>query len=223
MTKKETMDIDALKAAMATLDDQDGGIVLPAAAAARKTRRSLATLIRGQIVQAGAGLAFAVAGGMVWSSLLERPGLLFASGLLVNLYGAAMIALSVAGLAHVMRIDVAAPIVDTEGHMTRLQRIKLLSGWMLGVSWWVFWLPFMAVVVRLLWGADMLAKVGIGAWLIMTLASGVAGWAGMWGLRRWAIVNGRTHLATRMDDMLTGRSFSEARRRLNEVASFAAG
>ncbi len=222
MNKEPTMDIDALKAVIAALDDLDVGRVPLAAAAARKTRRSLATLIRGQIVQVGAGFAFAVAGGMVWSSLMERPGLLFASGLLVNFYGTAMIALGVAGLAHVTRIDVAAPIVETEGHMTRLQRTKLLSGWMLGVSWWVLWLPFTAVAVRLLWGVDMLARVGIGAWLIMTLASGVAGWAGMWGLRRWAIVNERTHIARWMDDMLTGRSFSEARQRLNEVESFAA-
>ena len=70
--------------------------------------------------------------GAVW---LARPGLLFASGLLVNLFGTAMIALGVAGLTYAVRIDVTAPVIKTEGHMARLHRIKLASGWMLGASW----------------------------------------------------------------------------------------
>jgi hypothetical protein len=69
----------------------------------------------------------------------------------------------------------------------------------------------------------MLAPIGISAWLLTTIASGVVGWAGMWGLRHWATRNGRTHLATRMDDMMTGLSFREAHRHLKEVARFAAG
>ncbi len=223
MTKGQMMDIDALKAAIVALDDRDGGIVLPSTTAARKARRSVAAVAKWQTTQAGAGVIIALAGGLVWSDLLARPGLLFASGLLINLLGVAMIALGVAGFTHAVRIDVAAPIVENEGHMARLHRIKLVSGWVLGASWWVLWLPFMAVAVRLLWGADMLAPIGISAWLITTLASGIAGWAGMWGLRRWAFRNGRMHLATRTDNMMTGRSFREAHRRLNEVARFAAG
>jgi hypothetical protein len=86
-----------------------------------------------------------------------------------------MIALGVTGLSHSVRIDVAAPIIETQEHMARLHRIKLVSAWMLGASWWVLWLPFMAVAVRLLWGADMLVPIGISAWLLTTLASGVAG------------------------------------------------
>jgi hypothetical protein len=222
MTKDLAMDIDALKAAMAALENQDGELALPSMVAARKARRGVDVLTKWQIVQTSAGIIIALAGGMVWSHLLAQPGLLFASGLLVNLFGAAMIALGVAGLTHAVRIDVAAPIVEAEGHMARLHRIKLVSGWVLGASWWVLWLPFMAVAVRLLWGADMLAPIGISAWLITTLVSGVVGWAGMWGVHRWAFRSGRMHLATRMNDMMTGRSFREAHRRLNEVTCFAA-
>lgn len=223
MTKGLMMDINALKAAIAALEDRDGGMVVSGMVAARNARRGVDALTKWQIIQIGSGIIIALAGGMVWSDLLARQGLLFASGLLVNLFGAAMIALGVAGLSHAVRIDVAAPVVETEEHMARLHRIKLASGWVLGASWWVLWLPFIAVAVRLLWGADMLAPIGISAWLITTLASGVAGWVGMWGLRGWALRNGRTHLATRMDDMMTGRNFREAHRRLNEVARFAAG
>lgn len=223
MTKGQMMDIDALKAAIVALDHQDGGIVFPSTAAARKAQSSVAVVAKWQIIQACAGVIVAIAGGSVWSDLLARPGLLFASGLTINLLGVAMIALGVAGFTHAVRIDVAAPVIETEGHMARLHRIKLVSGWVLGASWWVLWLPFMAVAVRLLWGTDMLTRIGISAWLITTLASGIAGWAGMWGLRRWAFRHGRMHLATRMDDMMTGRSFREAHRRLNEVTRFAAG
>lgn len=223
MTEEPTMDTDALKAAMARLESGDRELAFPGTVAMRKARHGVDALGRWQIVQIGAGIIFAVAGGTVWTGLLARPGLLFASGLLINLFGAAMIALGVAGLTHAVRIDVAAPIIETEEHMARLHRIKLVSGWMLGASWWVLWLPFMAVVVRLLWGADMLAPIGISAWLLTTLASGVVGWAGMWGLRRWATRNGRTHLAVRMDDIMTGHTFREAHRRLKEVARFAAG
>lgn len=222
MTEELTMDTDALKAAMAMLEGGDRELAFPGTVAVRKARHGVDALGRWQIVQIGAGIIFAIAGGTVWSGLLARPGLLFASGLLINFFGAAMIALGVAGLTHAIRIDVAAPIIETEGHMARLHRIKLVSGWMLGASWWVLWLPFMAVVVRLLWGADMLAPIGISAWLLTTVASGVVGWAGMWGLRRWAARNGRTHLTARMDDMMTGHSFREAHRRLKEVARLAA-
>ena len=222
MTKGAIMDIDTLKAALAALEDRDGELALPGTVTARKARHSVDALSKWQIVQIGAGIILALAGGTVWSDLLARPGLLFASGLIINLFGVAMIALGVAGLTHALRIDVAAPIVETEGHMARLHRIKLASGWMLGASWWILWLPFLAVAVRLLWGADMLASIGVSAWLVTTLASGVAGWAGMWGLRRWALRTGRTHLAMQMDGMMIGRSFREAQRRLTEVARFAA-
>jgi hypothetical protein len=222
MTEELTMDTDALKAAMAALEDQDRELALPGKVAARKARHGLVALARWQVVQAGAGIIVAMAGGTVWSDLLARPGLLFASGLLVNFLGVAMIALGVAGLTHAVRIDVAAPLVETEEHMARLHRIKLVSGWMLGASWWVLWLPFMAVAVRLLWGADMLAPIGISAWLIATLVSGLVGWVAMWGLRRWAFRNGRMLLATRMDHMMTGGAFREAQRHLRAIARFTA-
>lgn len=222
MTKGQMMDTDAMKAAIAALGELDGELTFPSMVAPRKAKHRVDALIRWQIVQIGAGVIVAVAGGMVWSDLLARPGLLFASGLLVNLFGTAMIALGVAGLTHAARIDVAAPVITTEEHMVRLHRIKLVSGWVLGASWWVLWLPFMAVIVRLLWRADMLAFVGIGAWLITTLAIGVVGWAGMWALRGWASRDGRTDLSERMDDLMTGRSFREAQRHLNEVDRFAA-
>lgn len=222
MTEELIMDTDALKAAIAALGDRDV-LAFPGTIAARKARHGVHALSKWQIVQIGTGIIIALAGGMVWSDLLAQPGLLFASGLLINIFGAAMIALGVAGLIHALRIDVAAPIIETEAHMARLHRIKLVSGWMLGASWWVLWLPFMAVAVRLLWGADMLAPIGISAWLITTLTSGVAGWAGMWGVHRWALWTGRMHLAARMDDVMTGRSFREAHRRIAEVARFAVG
>ncbi|MBB5716982.1 hypothetical protein [Sphingomonas aerophila] len=222
MTEELIMDADSLKAAMAALGDRNGVLALPGTIAARKASHRVDALSRWQIVQIGAGIVIALAGGTVWSDLLAQPGLLFASGLLINLLGVGMIALGVAGLTHAQQIDVAAPIIETEGHMARLHRIKLVSGWVLGASWWVLWLPCMAVAVRLLWGADMLAPIGTSAWLITTLVSGVVGWAGTWGLRRWAFRNGRVHLATRIDDMMTGRAFREAQRRLKEVARFAA-
>lgn len=223
MTEELIMDTDALKAAIAALGDRDGKLAFPSTVAAHKARHSVDALTKWQIVQIVAGIIIALAGGTVWSDLLARPGLLFASGLLINLFGVAMIVLGVAGLTHAVRIDVAAPVIETEEHMARLHRIKLASGWMLGASWWVLWLPFMAVAVRLLWGTDMLAPIGISAWLITTLVSGLVGWAGMWGVRRWAFRNGRMHLAMRMDDVMTGRSFRKAHRHLNEVAHFAAG
>ena len=222
MTKGAIMDIDTLKAALAALEDRDGELALPGTVAARKARHGVDALSKWQIVQIGAGIILALAGGTVWSDLLARPGLLFASGLIINLFGGAMIALGIAGLTHALRIDVAARVVETEWHMARLHRIKLASGWMLGASWWILWLPFVAVAVRLLWGADMLASIGVSAWLVTTLASGVAGWAGMWGLRRWALRTGRTHIAMQMDGMMIGRSFREAQRRLTEIARFAA-
>lgn len=223
MTEELTMDTDALKAAIAALGDRGGGLSFPGATAARKARHGVDALTRWQIVQIGAGIMVALAGGKVWSELLARPGLLFAGGLLVNLLGGATIALGVAGLAHAVRIDVAAPVIETEEHMARLHRIKLATGWLVGASWWVLWLPFAAVAIRLLWGADVLGQIGISAWLITTLVSGVVGWAGMWGVRRWASRNGRMHLAMRMDDMVTGRSFREAQRHLDEVVRFASG
>ena len=223
MTKEQMMDIDALKAAIVALDDRDGGTVLSSMVAARKAQSSVAVVAKWQIIQAGAGVIIALAGGLVWSDLLARPGLLFASGLIIHLFGIAMVALGLAGFTHAVRIDVAAPIVETEEHMARLHRIKLVSGWVLGASWWVLWLPFMAVGVRLLWGTDMLDPIGVSAWLITTLVVGVVGWAGIWGLRRWAFRNGRTNLAKRIDDMMTGRSFREAHQRLVEVSRFAAG
>jgi hypothetical protein len=223
MTEELTMNTDTLKAAIAALEGGDRELAFPGMVAARKARHGVDALARWQVAQISIGIGIAIAGGMVWSNLLARPGLLFASGLLVNFSGAAMIALGVAGLTHAVRIDVAAPIIETEEHVARLYRIKLASGWMLGASWWVLWLPFTAVAVRLLWGADMLAPIGVSAWLVTTMASGVAGWAGMWGVRRWARRTGRTHLAMQIDGMMTGRSFREAQRHLAEVARFAAG
>lgn len=216
------MDIDALKATLSSLDSDDHQMSIEAASSARRAQRSLTKLTHWQTFQIVIGIITAVAGGTVWHGSLAQPGPLFACGVIVHLYGVLIIALAIAARVQAMRIDMALPVIETERHMARLRRVMLASGWLLGASWWVLWVPFVAVAVRLSFGFDMLAAFGIAGWIAVATLTGLAGWGGMWLLRGWATSNGRSPLVARLDDVMTGASFRAAQRHLSGITRFVA-
>ncbi len=220
------MNIDALKQGLAALDQRlDEEIPLDAATLAQRARgrvrRSLLPLAGGQIVQGLVGGLVTVLGVTAWRSDLAHPGALFASGLLVHAYGILMIAFAVATWVHVSRINEAGPLLEMQARVTRLRRLTLVSGYLLGASWWLLWLPFAVVLVKVVSGVNVFEfGFDLGLWGWITLITSIGGYVGMWLFHRWAHRNGRERLAARLDDILTGAGVRDAQRWMNEIASF---
>jgi serine/threonine-protein kinase len=120
-------------------------------------------------------------------------------------------------LGQISRIDYAAPVVAIQKQFAKLRRTYVISGIVVGLPWWIMWMPFATVVFGLL-GVDQrsytLNFYGPG-----TLV-GIAGLLATWGLHRWSRRPARATFGKALDDSLTGSSLRKAMARIDEIARF---
>lgn len=173
----------------------------------------------GQGLQMLFGLLCIGLGVSVWTALRDG-GPLFFSAILVHAYGIACIVSGGITLGMLGKIDRGESLLATQGRIARLRRFYIVSGMVVGLSWWLFWIPFMATFFYWLARADLYANLGmptIGA----MCAVGVAGLIGTAWFHRWSRSPARPKLAKAMDDAVTGHSLARAQRRLDELKAFA--
>ena len=70
---------------------------------------------------------------------------LLVSGLLVHAYGLAITILAGITLGMIRRIDYAAPVLGIQKQLAELRRFYIRNGMVAGLSWWLLWMPFMAM------------------------------------------------------------------------------
>ena len=218
------MDIDEMKDALSLLDRRyDAASPLDAPTLARRARsevrRSLLPLGRGQIWRVAGGVAFLLLGAATWRDGRSAP--MIASGVLLHLYGVLMIGFAMAARHKLALIDEAGPLVEVQSQLARLRRLMVVAGYVLGLSWWIVWLPAAAALIWVGAGIDLYTFVAAG-WAVSCIAAGLAGYAGCWLVHLWAEKSGSKRLAERLGDLLTGRSLRAAERWLKDAASFAA-
>lgn len=144
-----------------------------------KAKARLRPVLVGQAVQAAVGIACTVFFARFWLAHLDAPAALV-SGLLMHAWAVALVVSAVTELLLVVRINYAQPVLTIQKYLGVLQYWRTRMAPLLGLAFWVLWLPLVEVLLKHFTGAD------IAGWFLWTnVAVGVAGLAGtVWGFRR---------------------------------------
>ncbi len=216
------MEFEDMKAAWQTLDrrlDQHHALNLQLFRDSRvdKARSGLRPLFLGQIAQIVFGALMTLLGVSVWSQYSAVTDLLV-SGIIVHVYGVVTIMLAGITLAMIKRLDYAAPVLTIQKHLAQLKTFHIRSGLIVGLSWWLFWIPFVASFFA--WSADVDFFAGLDGAIGWSVAVGIAGLLGTWAFHRWAQRSGRARLREAMDDSMTGSSLRKAQSALDDIRRF---
>ncbi|QNQ08960.1 hypothetical protein [Sphingomonas alpina] len=186
---------------------------------ARNTLRdTLTPLARSQTWLIVSGALFCLLGVAAWHGELRHPGGAFASGVILHVYGLLSIAAGVVIKVLVARIDYAEPVVAIQKRLAQLRRAQLWAGIVIGMPWWVLWVPLMIVVLRLLTGVDI-AFFASGFLWTLTI-TGLAGMAATWLVYRWARFTGRQHIVRGFENAFAGEHLKRAQAQLDEITQF---
>lgn len=212
------MELDELKLAWRTLDarlQQQESLALHAFhdRQSRRARLGLRPLFWGQLIQMLFGVAVLLLGVGIWTSTDGIPALI-AAGLVLHVYGIAVVIASGMTLGFMQKIDYTAPVVTIQRQLAQVRRCYVIGGMVTGLPWWVLWM------VPPLVFAHLGGHTGSMAWLVPAAAISVAGLLGTWWFHRWVRRPGREALARRMENSLTGASLRKAQAALDEVRTF---
>jgi serine/threonine-protein kinase len=174
--------------------------------------RSLRPLAWGQVATMAFGIALVLLGVDTWTGHRDQTAL-FVSGLVVHAFGVLTIIAGGSTLAMINRIDYAAPVLAIQHQLLRLRRGYLAWGAIVGLPWWLLWLPVLVCLSK----RNLLAAPGV---LAGSLAIGVLGLLATWAFYRWTRGPGRERLARAMDDSAAGRSLVRAQASLDELRRF---
>lgn len=211
-------ELDELKGAFAALDRrvaQQHSLSLAQLKDQRISRaqRSLRPLVVGQIALLIFGLGMLLLGVTTWVSN-QGSGGLFASGLILHAYGVVTMIAAGSTLSQIAQIDHAEPVLIIQRRLLKLRRWFITCGMVVGLPWWLLWIPFIACVSR----TDLMAAPQ--AWRLINVAIGVVGLLATWSFYRWLRRPGREALRRRIDDGAAGRSIVRAQLELEDLARF---
>nr|WP_298122034.1 serine/threonine protein kinase [uncultured Pseudoxanthomonas sp.] len=189
----------------------------------QKALSSLRPLLWGQVVQMLFGIPFILLAALLWirggQSADGLPWTVLASGVVVQLYGIATVAMAGETLRRMREVDCAQPIIEIQTRLARLRRTYIVNGMLTGLPWWFMWVPVLVVLVGL-GGSDLYARAPGVVWI--GLGVGAAGLAATFWFHRWSRDPARPRLAKAMEDSVTGGSLRRARAQIEEIARFEA-
>lgn len=181
-----------------------------------RMRSSLLPLRNGQVVQMLFGLVWVILAVMYLGRNRDQP-LLLTMGLISQLYGLLCIILGGITLGLLGRIDPAAPVIAVQERIARLRRAYVLHGMIIGLAWWLFWMPATTVVFGLL-GSDQSGFTW--AFYLPGTGLGLLGLLGTWWFHHWSRSPKRPRMAKAMENSVVGGSIREAQALLDEVLRF---
>jgi hypothetical protein len=215
------MELDDMKAAWKTLDERLGtqaalNFHIYKEGKLDRMKRGLRPLAFGQILQMVFGAALVALAVAFWPSHTDVLHLLVA-GIVLHVYGVAMIALGGITLGLIARIDHSAPVLVIQQQLTALRRFYMRTNLWLGLVWWFMWIPLMLVLIGLA-NVDLYKHAASVVWY--GIAIGVAGLLLTWVFHRWARNPNRPGMAKAVDESIAGNSITRAQRFLDEIAQF---
>jgi serine/threonine-protein kinase len=217
--KEKLVELDDLKQAVAELDRgiaevRDLSIATYKERRLDRTRASLRPVVWEHAGQVALGIVLTVVGQLWWSERGE-PALLVA-GLVLHLYAVLMIALGLRVIVSIRALDLDAPVVEIQRALARLRRSYVMTGFIVGMPWWLLWIPF----VMFVFGIDLNGRFSWN-WLITNLIIGVVGIVGtLWYFRRLWIEPVDSERRRGIEASFSGKSFRSAQRFLEEIARF---
>lgn len=218
------MELDELKSAWARVERQleiRNRLELRALRDSRRhdARGSLRPLYLGQSAQIVIGIVLTMLAAPVWIGNLENPHLLV-SGVIVHVYGLALVVCGAWVLVRLSRVAFDAPVVEVQRQLLAVEQAYVRGGWLVGLPWWILWIAF-ALFIPALFGIDLARVLPLG-WIGGSLAFGVAGMVATLAFVAWARRSGKPGLAQKVNASLAGRSLGNARRHLADLEAFEA-
>ncbi len=216
------MELDELKAAWrevtAQLDTQrEINLALLRESRVDKARKTLRPLYWGQQVQIVCGVVLAVMAAPFWLTHLDQTHLMVV-GLISHVYALMLIIAGARTFRKLRSIDFGAPVIDIQKQIARLEQIHVQNGWLVGLPWWLVWLPISLLVLGLV-GVDVYAAAPKG-WILYSVGFGLVGALLTVVIYQWALRSGVPERAARAREMASGKDFSRAREYLSEIQRF---
>lgn len=214
------MELDDFKETMAQLSQRVAQVGDLAVAAHRqqrldRTRASLRPVLWEHAGQMALGVLITLAVGPFWWNHRAEPGLLI-SGLLLHVYAVLMIALGARVIVLVRTLRLDAPVLQIQKELASLRRSYVLTGFVVGMPWWLLWIPLVSVV----FGFDPLTDVSR-RWLIANLIIGVLGMIGtLWFFRHLWTAPVDSERRRGVEEHVAGNGFKRAQGLLDEIARF---
>ena len=172
-----------------------------------QARRSLSPLFWGHLALIAAGIACIYLGVSYWSSNWQY-GHRLVCGILVHVYGVSVIVCAGITLGKLNGINFADSLSVVQKKMRSLRRWYIVSGAVMGLPWWLLWLPFMQILFSY-GGVDFLGNASL-LFLGLNFVVGIVGLLGTWSFHRWLHQPGREAWAQRFDDEAAGDSIRKA-------------
>jgi len=122
-----------------------------------RARARLRPLLAGQILQVIAGAAGTGFFARFWIAHVGEPAAL-ASGLLMHAWSVALLVSAVVEILLVLRINYARPVLTIQKYLGVLQFWRTRRAPLLGLAFWVLWLPLVEVLLKHFTGADIAAR-----------------------------------------------------------------
>ena len=214
------MVLDDLKPAIADLDrkaSQAHGLNVAAYKEQRldRTRASLRPVLWEHAGQVALGVLIALAVGPFWWNHRAEPGLLV-SGLVLHAYAVLMIVLGSRVIALIQALRLDAPVLQIQKALESLRRSYVTTGFVVGMPWWLLWIPLASVV----FGFDPVADVSR-TWLVTNLLIGALGILGtLWFFRHLWTGSVDSERRRGIEESVAGKSFKNAQGFLDEIARF---
>lgn len=218
------MDLDDMKLAWTRMEQRLDRIEILAFDAVRErkleaSRSALRRTSAGEVARILLWIAFVGFVAPFWIQHRSATHLLVA-GLVLHAHGVAVICVSVVQLHRVARLDHAGPVVALQRQLGVLRRFRVRSELLLGLPWWLLWVP--AAMVAAMWLGHVDLYVASPAWVYGSLAAGALGLGLSLWLARWLAARPtKSAWIQGMVDSLTGRNLARAVRELDELARFA--
>ncbi|MEW4528361.1 serine/threonine-protein kinase [Maioricimonas sp. JC845] len=195
-----------------SLEQQElaGRLVLTRRQLMERVESALRPLFLWHAVQIVIGGALVALGASCWAGSTQIPHRLI-SGLIVHIYGLFLVIAGVIVCVRIQQIDFSEPVDEVRGRLDGVRSLLLLSGPVIGFSWWLMWIP-----VAVAAGAE--AVVLYRNALVPSLVIGVVGVIVSVGLY-WRALRSDSESAASWRKRLAGGSLNEACRALDEIES----
>lgn len=218
-----TVELDDLKAAWQQLDRRLARQEAIALAGLRHRRLAgvrahLGPLRWGQRLQIPVGILAVVWAVWTWRAHWDVVNVRLAA-FVMHAYGVALIVTGARTLTLLERVDYGAPVLEIQRRLAAIQRWYGQSGLVLGLAWWLLWLPALVMLAGA-FGIDLLARGPrvLGGYVAICLVGLLAS---LW-LVRWAERSARPAVRAWAERAAAGESLHRATAALEEIRRFEA-
>ena len=182
-------------------------------------RRVLMRMTAGQAIQAVLSVMAITVAGPFWIQHRSILHLLIA-GLALHIYGVILICSCVLQILLIGQIYYTESVVMCQRKTLEFQRLRVVSSLVLGLPWWILWIPATMVGAERFMGADLYqASPG---WIQLSLVIGLCGIAASIGIaRRLAAHPPQSKTLRNVINSLSGCSLARTIRQFEEIQRFA--